>query len=378
MPVIISEVPSNKAPLKVACPDETLFPTELKLKDGTQIWRSLPQPDRIALSAVLTEEHFGKKGKKPEFDVGLIKAMALRLADVQKKHNETIAPVSQDGIPRKFAIFIGDRDATLDVRLKSGKIADYPQKAWTIRFEFAPRKAQAYGMEEFTGLLVSAVQTVTGAYKLLRDCRVSRLDVALDYAGVRPADLVVTAKNGGKRWEVFGRDGVLETLYLFGTKSPPKKKLKAPPRKPYGNLIARIYDRDRERAAMGKPPPYSHCTVTRLEVVRTRFDKPLYLEGLESLGDQFARVGLSWGRTVIKTQESHRWERYLACVRALGPLEAARVMGLPGPTVKAYAAALKKHPSDLLLPADVWKQWDMGIAVTGLAELVTKAKSVGL
>lgn len=373
MPVTFHGLSSNKAPLKLESPNKELFTTPLDFIDGTRIWRSVPQPDRIVMAAVLAQEHFGKTGKAPASE-GMVKDLALGLAQKQLEHNQAPATGPKDGFPWKFSISIGERDTQLYVVLSVKKTADFPQGEWTIRFEFTPRKAQPGGMEEFIGVMIKAAPVGFNLGALLRDCRVRQVDVAVDYAGVTPAEVIATAKSSGKRCEWFGDDGALETIYLYGKKTLPKKPLKQKPKKPYGNLVARIYNRDRDRQSVGKPPPYSQCTVTRLEVVKTRFDKPLYLGALDKLPDQFGRVKLSLGRTALGTQDPY-WPRYLACVRALGPQGAEAALSLTPAKAKSFKKTLRGHPSDLLPPGEPWKAWGAGLAATGLSMLIEKAQA---
>ncbi len=377
MPVEINTA-SNKVPPKVGCPDQELFPTKLVMKDGSVIWRSIPQPDTINFKAVLTKEHFGGKGKAPEVNPERIAELSEMLAAAQFASIGTHPFIPMPlGFAKKFTLALGLREATLYIELAKEKVKDFPAGGWAILFDMTARKVQPGGMDEFLDILHFGTPNNFNVPALLRDCRVTRLDVAVDYAGVEPADLIATLEKPGKRSEYFGADGALETVNLARFKAFPKKALKKKPKQPLGTVVAKLYDRNRERQSVGKPAPYPGTALTRLEVVLKPKPKTnTYLIDVPALPDPLGDVRLSLARTALRPAFAH-WLTFVAAVRALGRERATATLKLDTSLIATFNNGLEKHPSDLLKPGSVWPLWADGLSKTGLSAVIEVAKSAG-
>lgn len=371
MPVTIQGHTSNKASQKAGSPDPALFTSAIERADGKKIWRSIPQPDRISFATVLTEEHFGGKAKTPLYDKAVIKGFAEGLAGAVSVIAGKAVYVPPDKIPKVFRIPFGPRDAEAFILLTSKKGKDHPAPFWTLRIEFNPRKLKPEGHTQLLETLAYASPEPIKVGAILRDARLSRLDVAVDLFSVRPEALLLTTTPTGKRQEIFGPDGRLETVYLYG----PKKKATAPLkalRNPFGALIVRVYDRNRERAAWGKPSPYPGGFVTRLEASVIRFGKQSHLPSLLALPYPFKRVKVSLTVDVLAKLDSG-WLRYWSARQTFGPDVSIAATGLSMGTHKALEKAIKKNPSTLLPTDDVWAEWSAGLKRCGLDQLIDAA-----
>lgn len=195
--------------------------------------------------------------------------------------------------------------------------------------------------------------------------------MAIDFADVFPADLILTAEKSGKRFEVFGNDGALETVQLHKIKKPPNGPQKTI-KNPLGTLIAKLYDRNRERTAHGQQPPYEGRQVTRLEVWKKPHKTSFGLLQLAEMKDPFAVVRLSWAASIYTGTHQKSWLTYLAARRALGQDRAKATLAKWPLIVPLPDRLFDKHPSNLLA-GDIWSEWETGLAKTGLAQLVDLA-----
>lgn len=371
MPVTIQGHTSNKASQKAGSPDPALFTSAIEGADGKKIWRSIPQPDKITFATVLTEEHFGGKAKTPLYDKAVIKGFAEGLTGAVGTHAGKAVHFPADQIPKVFKIPFGPREAQAFITLKSTNGKDHPAPFWTLRIEFNPRKLKSEGHTQLLETLAYASPGPIDVDAILRDARISRLDVAVDLFSVRPEALLLTTMATGKRQEIFGPDGRLETIYLYGPKKKPAAPLKAL-RKPFGALVLKVYDRNRERAAWGKPPPYPGGFVTRLEASVSRFGKQPYLYSLLALPYPFKRVKVSLTADVLAKVNSG-WLRYWSARQTFGPDVSIAATGLSLSAHKALEKAIKNNPSTLLSNDAVWSEWHAGLKSCGLDQLINAA-----
>jgi hypothetical protein len=352
---------SNKPP-PAASPDEKLFATHLDFPNGKRVWMSYPLPDRVTINGYLLAEHFQetfKNDKTPlhekveEFAKGLMAAYAYLIdkAPFLGKGN-LLARAQLPFGPRGSKVFI-------DVR----RVSEEGGVAFKMRMEFNPRKVGLAGCKQLQNELE---QAATGAFHFglfLADARLSRLDVAVDYADLRPVDLIVTTKKKeGQRVHYLGTDGSLETIQVHR----PTKKAGV------GSLAAKMYDRNRERKAHGKPPPYAGRHVTRLEIVKTRFPKGFGLADLPKMANPLADVRLSYAATLATPHDRKTWPKYLAARRGEGHDAAVRSLSLQPIIGKILRDRYLHHPSNLL-GQDAWQDWAKGLHATGFGYLVASA-----
>ena len=362
---------SNKPPKDP--PDAGICRHELTFSDGKVIYRSFPRPDRIAIQGYLLDDHFkGSLGGSSEFDRAW--AMVQSLADAVgngegagKHTNPHFSKLAELKMP------LGPREAIVHLTITKEQKKGEPL-AFLLRLEFNPRKLQQAGV----GQLIWVFDMVSPPFdfgRFLADAKVTRFDVAVDFVGISPADLMGTAKNEGKRVEYFGADGVLEGFTLFRKRkqpSTPKKTIT----NPLGRVALKVYDRNRERAAHAKPPPIDGCQVTRAEVVRTGLKQPFGLTDM--LTDlSFKDVELSYAAGCAPYLNPARWQMYLACRRSLGHAAAAKLLALNAKESARVTAAFSKHEGNLLQGVDL-SDWQLGIQETGLDELVKLAQEAAI
>jgi hypothetical protein len=273
---------------------------------------------------------------------------------------------------KKMGVFnlpIGPRNATVHIEITKTKLKVEPLWAFQLRLEFNPRKIQPSGIEE----LKWTFEMVTPPFdfgRFLADARVTRFDVAVDFVGITPGEVIATAKNPGKRLDIAGNDGVLESFQLFRKRKASKKPLKFIS-KPLGPSALKVYDRNRERAAHGKPPPVEGKQCLRAEVVRTLYTSTF---GLVQMHQEipFSNIALSYGQTCAPWLPPSRWRAYLACRRALGHTAAVAALGLNFEEAKRAEAAHAGHPNTLCQGLSL-DDWQKGIQETGLDHLVELA-----
>ena len=104
------------------------------------VWSSIPQPDKIVFSAVLTERHFGKNSSKPISDIEQLTAFSEGLAGAQEFFKGT-APYKPEGkFAKKFVLPLGERENSVAVEISTTKVKDHPVNGWRVRFDLNPRK----------------------------------------------------------------------------------------------------------------------------------------------------------------------------------------------------------------------------------------------
>ena len=365
---------SNKPP-QGEPPDKELFVNSHTFPSNKEIWWSYPQPDKLTLRGFLKEEHFSDPTDKAPID---LKARVLSFAqELAGYHSASTGKGAYLGKPDQKKLLeamlpAGERGSGVLVEIKQEVSKTTKALEFFMRLELNPRKLGPAGCNHLQKIMHDAGGGGPfdfGGY--LAGAWVTRLDVAIDYSDLFPADLILTAEKSGKRVEYFGNDGTLETVMLFKIKPPPKEPVKTIPN-PLGNLIAKVYDRTRERLAHGKPEPYPGRQVTRLELVWTRNKKDHGLVTVAGMKSPFSKVRLSYGPGMVVPGHQVAWARYLATRRSLGPDVATATAGKL-PFIAPTAAKLyDTHPSNLLTDA-VWAGWHTGLKNTGLMSLIDLA-----
>lgn len=359
--------PSNKPPLGQP-PDAKLFTSYVQLPGGKVVWRSYPQPDKLTLRGYLTDDHFND----PVADNlhQRVQSFVDQVGGYYSALTEK-GPFKGSGKTRLDVMLpLGERGSGVRVLVTREKSND--DFVYKMALEMNPRKLGPAGCNQLQKGLIQAGEG--GPFKLglfLADAWVNRIDVAIDFADVVPSDLILTATKSGKRMEIFGDDGALETVQVHRTKPPPKVPKKSI-KKPLGTLIAKLYDRNRERIAHGNPPPYEGRQVTRLEVKKEPHKTSFGLLELAEMGDPFAAVRLSWAASLLTGPHQKAWLTYVAGRRALGKERVNSALA-KWPLIAPSANSLfEKHPSNLLADAN-WQDWLVGLKKTGLGDLIDLA-----
>lgn len=245
----------------------------------------------------------------------------------------------------------------------------------SLRIECNPRKMGPLGFQEFIELLAPFFDFK----KLPYLARVTGLDVAVDVVGVHVSEIAAWYKKEGKRSLYVGEDGMLETINLHRLLPPivqkedqfgPIKVMHR--RKPAGDVVFRIYDRVKERAAVLKPPPFGEAPVTRVEVIKERF-KQKVLNDLPSLSDMYAelRVGLDLSQSDLSGPMGRS---YLTGTRTLSPQTVVALYNLKHVDQEKLDAISQVNKPDLVAPDINWSSWKKGIEHTGLNLLVDVKK----
>ena len=353
---------SNKSP-PAASPDEKLFTQQVDFSDGRRVWVSYPLPDRITFNGYLLAEHFEEpfedntplEAKVAEFASGLKGAHAY--------FHEAAPYKGTESLWARVQLPMGSRGSTVFIEVRKSVNDGVPQ--FKMRMEFNPRKVGLAGCKQLQTELHQAAQGAFHLGRFLADASLSRLDVAVDFADVRPADLIVTTKRKeGQRVHYLGTDGALETVQVHRPSKTPG----------VGTLAVKLYDRNRERKAAGKPAPYPGRQVTRLEVEKRRFPQGFGILNIESMKTPLADVRLSYAPILSPPSQTKTWQRYLAARRGVGHHAAVTSIGVQPIFGKPLAALHDKHPSNLLAPA-IWEGWSKGLIVSGFGYLIWLAWS---
>ena len=360
---------SNKPP----SPDDELF-TDLLKVGNRWVWRSLPQPDHLTLTGWLRKEHFKGYASTPDKHDAYAFQLAKAVHAQQLLYNEAggyLQPVG--GSPRKMMearIPLGERGSRVFITMERIKVPDAAATNFKLRLDLNPRKLGDHGSKTLFKLLNSEANTPFDFGHFLHDAWMTRLDVALDFADLRPAETLIWAKKQGKVVRILGADEELESVYLHGTKKAPAKEQKTL-KSPMGALIVRVYDRNRERQAHGKPVPYEGRLVTRLERSMTKKSNHSSSPFIALLHqpDPFKDVRFGLMRAAQPSlMKADRWRTYCAARQAVGPKEARAITCNSKAEGDALEAAYSKRRSHLLA-GDYWKGWLSGVKATGLLEL---------
>jgi hypothetical protein len=364
-PLGVGHVVSNKPPEPLGADS---FKDSLTFEDGKTVWLSNPKPDRISIVGHLVPENF----PAPFGDGGGLAARVMDLANGLKGAVEpglggafTSETGSRVG---KFALACGKRQAKVHVEISRRKEKASGDFFYPMRLDFNPRKLGPEGIAELKYIFTQAPSHPFDFAGFVAHAGVTRLDIAVDFVGICPAEMLVTAKIEGKRIAYMGQaGGELETLQVHGKKTAPKTP-KAKLSSPAGPLRIKVYDRNAERAARGKPPVVDGYAVTRAETVQRRFPPGF---GMDQIGSimPFKGVTASYAPACSPWADSSRWQLYLAVRAARGHKMASKLMSLSQHEREAARKAAEKHPNNLL-GGLVAADWGAGLQETGLEALL--------
>ena len=366
----VGAAPALISPPTAQSPDESFFIGEKTFNDGRTVWWSRPQPDKLTIRGMLLLEHFTKVEDTTKTFQPTVWAFLIELAGAAEELGGGKAYIAKGDTKKKLLevrLPLGHRGSVVAIQIiQKIDVAD-KSVSFLMHMEMNPRKLGPLGFKALWDHLDQAGPADFHFHRFLADAWITRIDAAIDFAGVVPSELIMTAKGQGKRADYFGSDGVLETSYLHKLKKPVKKELKTL-RDPMGRLIARMYDRNRERLARGKPPPYPGTTVTRVEVAKIYNNKRLPFWKIAMLADLFQEVRLSYADGLLPPDFLPDWRQYIAFRRAYGPAAAAQ-LNFPNALVP-MAKRYDLHGSNLMDALD-FEGWNAGIIAVGLGPLFT-------
>ncbi|MCW2363868.1 MULTISPECIES: hypothetical protein [Sphingobium] len=361
--------PLTSPPAPIPIPDKPLF-HEKTLSDGRQIWVSAPQPDRLSfvipLSKYVYAKHIPKETSVPDF-VGLVVEQLTnpKTTNVDLVGKSKYANQGQDW--RATTLSMGKRESRVHFSYYKHKTLGI-----SLRVEMNPRKLGPLGFKH----LVQLLAPLFDMKGMAEAARVTRLDIAIDVVGVHVSEVIARHKKEGKRSLYMGNDGRLETINIHRKRPAFKQKfdelgepIKAfHPSQPAEKVLVRIYDRMRERTAIGQAPPFGDAPITRIEIVKDRFKKT-HLASLAGLPDPLAEVRVGYGPS--QTSGSHsRWHRYWHLARSLTPEEAGALLVLPKGLGQRFWKSSQVPTADLSAPETSWEGWHTGLKSTGLSLLL--------
>lgn len=362
---------SNKPKAPEPTPSEADFPTLLEMPGGEVVWVSQPQPDRLTLVGELGEQTFSAKVPAGLGHAEFLKAFGtFLLGGPHNAHYVESWWSPQKGYHRRVTLALGPRGS--NVRFE-------PQKSlngWRLRIEMNPRKLGKQGLAQLKKILGSPSSGLN-SQAFLDGCRVTRLDVALDFVGVAVEQAMLRHKNEGKRSFYVGTDGALETVMVH-RKLPPTTVKYDPggnPKKvthraqPAGKVLLKAYDRVKERAAVLQPPPFGPAPVTRVEVV---LGPQGPLGKLHELKSPFKAATLAFAQAQ-PAAANPLWLQYFALRRIADATTAKKLLGLSVATAEDLEAALIQ-PTSFLDTDELWKGWAGALSSLGLTTFTAETK----
>lgn len=356
---------SNKPQEPDPKPAESDFPTTLTLKDGRTVWVSLPQPDRLTIVGEIGDHTYSDMVPAGTAPAEVVKQLGnYLLTEPHNAHHSDSWLDPTKGYHRVVVLALGPRASP--VRFEP--IAPKGSHGWRLRLEMNPRKLGKAGMIQ----LAKVLGAKDGPFNLpsfAATCRVSRLDVAVDFVGIEVDDLLVNHKAQGKRSFYVGADGALETVLVHRKLIAPKQKYDlygdekkiTHPAKPAGSVILKIYDRAREREAVLQPRPFGPAPVTRVEVTLTRLMTTL--PALPLRANPFAKTTLGiWQEQGVA--QDVLWGEYVAVRRSASPDQTKMRLGLSDTRASAFEGALTA-PADTISLDEIWKGWKTTLSAGG-------------
>ena len=197
---------SNKPP-QGEPPDAELFVNCHVFPSHKEIWWSYPQPDRLTLRGFLKEEHFSDPTDKVPVD---LKAGVLSFAkELSGYHSASAgkgAYLGKDDQKKllEMTLSLGERGSGVHVQIEQKPSTSSKSIQFSMRLEMNPRKLGLAGCNHLQFVMQQAGDGGPfnfGSY--LAGAWVTRLDVAIDYSDLFPAELILTAEKSGKRVELL-------------------------------------------------------------------------------------------------------------------------------------------------------------------------------
>lgn len=362
--------PITSAPIPI--PDPELY-QEKTLADGRQVWISAPLPDRLRIVIPISKWVYSKH-ISPEVSVAAffekfvehVTSPPLMVAEVFGESKYSFQAKEW----RSTTLVFGKRDSRVYFsRVKEKGLG------LSIRLDMNPRKLGLLGCKHLRQFL----ETLFDLPGLLLSARVRRLDVAVDVVGLSVVETVAHHKQQAKRSLYVGADGQVETVYIHKKASPTKmpKDPDSPekptlPNKPAGEVLARIYDRVKFSAVLGKDAPFCNAPVTRIELVKSRFydkNENARLGKLPTMTNPLVELRAGYVGSQVKSMQA-KWWAYVAACKACAPEQAAAILHLSPEVAAQFEQALAVPNPDLLEPVSTWKRWEVGLVQTGLMQLL--------
>ena len=373
----IGEAPSsNKPPPPKPTPKPNLFPTKKTLSDGRTVWISLPQLDHLTIIVPIHKAIYNSAVPQ---DMS-VEAFANGLGTYLKSepYNAHWAggslwpdPVTKVVRWSKAALLFGGRQSVVHFSLhkKGGN---------RFRIDFNPRKLGLAGFKQLA-LVLGGANSPFDFEELIQSSWISRFDVAVDLVGVAISDVVAHHKNQGKRVLYVGAHGSLESIYINRKKPVVEPKydssglLKKPTHGPYpaGKALLRIYDRVRERADLGNPPPFGPAPVTRVELMVTVKKRPLSALGAVLDPLKLLKLGMIWSQFDLGAEDNAgTWARYASLRKTHSHSAALSLIGRKDSGHSVFTCLETVPEPDLLKPGSSWGGWGKSLKLVGFKQFI--------
>ena len=203
-----------------------------------------------------------------------------------------------------------------------------------LRFEFNPDQLGPEGLSRFKEQLI-VILLGNGSWEtLIKEAKVTRLDIAVDLLNVDTEDLLVGAKKPGKKMSYFGIGGKIETAYQNTT-----------------NTIY-IYDKKQKQIDDKQTPEFGNTPHTRVEI-KTRTTKGIL--GLPSLMNHLNKVSLIDIEAPEPPEEHHHWKLFQDACRYRGMDGALNF--LSDDVRGKYIEAIEAVEGEIWQPEKLWGFW---------------------
>ena len=214
-----------------------------------------------------------------------------------------------------------------------------------LRLEFSPERLKRSGIKQLKENIEILTSGVLDWERVRKTGKITRYDVAVDFIGLEPADLLFDYHGEGKRIFYLGNAGELQTVYFGKKKNSPLK----------------VYNKKLEEAEQEKPFSYDASHYTRLEI--TRKPKTLWLEGLSEQKSPLDKIEV-FSVKRPKGISIQVWNVFLPCARYLGLEEAIAL--LPTKHQSLVTAQIDKYKQETWRPEKIWKMWPIGVSRYGM------------
>lgn len=223
------------------------------------------------------------------------------------------------------------------------------------RFEFNPARLGAAGVEFLRDQLVQVFFEWHPWSAIAVNCKVTRLDIAVDLVGVRTADLIIeqvvqhAKAKPGKKWCYFSPSGVLETANLGFKKGQPVPII--------------IYDKAQELTDKGGTPIYGGAAHARVE---RRMQPNRSIASLAKMKNPLMGVVIiDPTKPIIPPETPHAWTFFLDSCRMRGRKAALSLLSAQD-IPAAYVEALKTADRHVWRPGKLWTKWPEALKKSGL------------
>jgi len=221
----------------------------------------------------------------------------------------------------------------------------------SLRLEFNPAALGASGIAFLKDQLESLVPEGLSYLDIITNGLVTRVDIAVDVVGVNLADLVVSAKDGGKHHWYHSAEGKPETGYLGLKKSDKNAKWTA------------YNKRQQIKDSSGWPTVQAHGGLSHTRIEYRATPNKTFLD-LNSLKNPFFGISLAYP-TAPKEIKPYIWSFFIDSCTRRGEV-AALAMVPEGKLRTRYQKSLEAAHASFWRPSVIWTGWENALVSSGL------------